>query len=46
MAKLSSFFFSIMHAVYNLLPHTCSVLDKYYVGVLVDNEFPVFPEMG
>ena len=35
----------ILHNIHYPM-HTCSVLDKYYVGELVDNEFPVFPEMG
>ena len=29
-----------------ILSFDYSILDKYYVGELVDNEFPVFPEMG
>ena len=25
---------------------SCRVMEKFYVGELVDNEMPVFPEMG
>lgn len=36
--------FSCMHGYYGMYFHNYRILEKFYVGELIDNELPVFPE--